>query len=63
MLALDVVGLVLIWLFAGSLIWMLRDPHSITENVTHTWLDSHGRLPPRGAVIAAHVVAIVAWPL
>jgi hypothetical protein len=64
MLALDFdpVGLALAWLLVGSVIWMLRDPFTVTDDVLRGSVRRHGRLPRRGVLIAAHLVAILLWP-
>lgn len=62
MLDFDPVAIALAWLLAGSVIWMLRDPQSITDAVLRGWVRRHHRLPPRGIVLAAHVIAILLWP-
>jgi len=64
MLALDFdpVGLALAWLFAGSVIWMWRDPFTVTDAVLRGWLDRNGQLPPRGVLLAAHALKILLWP-
>jgi len=58
----DPIAIALAWLLVGSVIWMLRDPHSITDAVLRGWIRRHDRLPPRSVIIAAHVVAILLWP-
>lgn len=62
MLDFDPVAIALAWLLAGSVIWMLRDPQAITDTVLRGWVRRHHRLPPRGIVLAAHVIAILLWP-
>ena len=64
MLALDfdAISLALAWLLAGGLVWMWRDPQSITDAVLRGWVCRHNRLPPRGVIIAAHILAILLWP-
>ncbi len=64
MLALDFdpIMLALAWLLAGSVVWMLRDPFTVTDAVLHGWAQRHGRLPPRGVLAAAHGLAILLWP-
>jgi hypothetical protein len=56
------VCLALAWLLAGSVLWMWRDPFTVTDAVLCGWIGRSNRLPPRGVLLVAHVVVIVMWP-
>lgn len=58
----DPIGLALAWLLVGSVIWMWRDPFTVTDAVLRGSVRRHRRLPRRGVLLVAHLVAILLWP-